>query len=67
MDNLRKPTVNFWQLLQKWFETSYPRSKLNAEEAKRLKKLEAIADKLKRGENVQNLQLQTCLNKDDYT
>ena len=35
------------------------RSNLNVEEAKRLKKLEAIADKLKRGDNVQNRQLQT--------
>jgi len=30
-----------------------------ADETKRLAKLEAIADKLKRGENVQNRQLQT--------
>ena len=33
------------------------RRKLTAEEAKRLAKLESIADKLKRGENVQNRQL----------
>ena len=37
------------------------RRKLSAEETKRLENLEAIADKLKRGENVQNRQLQTWL------
>jgi len=42
------------------------RRKLTAEETKRLSKLEAIAAKLKRGENVQNLQLQTWLSEDEY-
>jgi len=35
--------------------------KLTSEEAKRLNNLEAIADKLKRGENVQNRQLHMWL------
>ena len=39
---------------------------LTAEEVKRLPKLQAIADKLKRGENVQNRQLQTWLTDDEY-
>ena len=39
---------------------------LAAEEAKRLPKLEAIADKLKRGENVQNRQRQTSLSDEEY-
>ncbi|MDG2116951.1 MAG: hypothetical protein P8J80_09955 [Porticoccaceae bacterium] len=39
---------------------------LTTEEAKRLNKLEGIADKLKRGENVQNRQLQTWLSEDEY-
>ena len=43
-----------------------PHRKLTAEEAKRLTKLEAIADKLKRGENVQNRQLQTWLSEEEY-
>ena len=43
-----------------------PNRKLIAEEAKRLSKLEIIADKLKRGENVQNRQLQTWLTEDEY-
>jgi len=43
-----------------------PRRKLTAEETKRLAKLESIADKLKRGENVQNRQLQTWLREDEY-
>ena len=38
-----------------------------AEEAKRIAKLEAIADKLKRGENVQNRQLQTWLKRRSST
>ena len=42
------------------------RQKLPAEENKRLAKLEAIANKLKRGENVQNRQLQTWLSEDEY-
>ena len=43
-----------------------PRRTLTAEEQRRLFKLEAIADKLKRGKNVQNCQLQTWLNEDEY-
>ena len=42
------------QLLQELFEKANPRRELTAEEDKRLAKLEAIANKLKRGENVQN-------------
>ena len=51
---------------QERIEKANARRKLTAEEAKRLAKLEAIADKLKRGENVQNLQLQTWLNEEEY-
>ena len=65
-DNQKKPSGNFRQLLQKHFEKSHPRRKLTAEEAKRLAKLESIADKLKRGENVQNRQLQTWLSEEEY-
>ena len=39
---------------------------LAAEETKRLKKLQALADKLKRRENVQNRQLKTWLNEEEY-
>jgi len=35
-------------------EKANPRRELTTKETKRLAKLEAIADKLKRGENVQN-------------
>ena len=42
------------------------KNKLITEEAKRLAKLEAIAEKLKRGENVQNRQLQTWLSEEEY-
>ena len=53
-------------MLQEHNEKINPRCELTAEEAKRLTKLEAISDKLKRGENVQNRQLQTWLREDEY-
>jgi len=53
-------------LLQERIEKANPRRQLTAEETKRLNKLEVIADKLKRGENVQNRQLQTWLSADEY-
>jgi len=55
----KKPNRNLHKLLQERIKKINPRRELTAEEAKRLNKLEAIADKLKRGENVQNRQLQT--------
>ena len=54
------------KLLKERIETANPRRKLSAEETKRLSKLEEIADKLKRGENVQNRQLQTWLSEEEY-
>ena len=45
------------QLLQERIETANPRRELTAEETKLINKLEGIADKLKRGENVKNRQL----------
>ena len=65
-DNQKKPSSNFRKFLQERIEKANPRLKLTAEEAKCLAKLESIADKLKRGENVQNRQLQTWLSEDDY-
>ena len=53
-ENQKKPSSNFRKLLQEHFDKSNPRRKLTNEETKRLSKLEGIADKLKRGENVQN-------------
>jgi tetratricopeptide (TPR) repeat protein len=53
-------------LLQEQIEKANSRRQLTTEETNRLTKLEAIADKLKRGENVQNRQLQTWLCEDDY-
>jgi hypothetical protein len=51
-DNQKKPSRNFRQLLQERINNANPRRKLTSEEAKRLNKLEAIAAKLKREENV---------------
>ena len=63
----KKPIGNLRKLLQELREKAKPRRKLTAEEAKRLNKLEAIAGKLKRGENVQNRQLQTWLSEGEYS
>ena len=65
-DNQTKVSSNFRNLLQERIEKANPRRKLTAEETKRLAKLEAIAEKLKRGENVQNRQLKTWLSEDEY-
>ena len=65
-DSQRKPNSNLRKLLQERTEKANPRRNLTAEEAKRLAKLEAIAAKLKRGENMQNRQLQTWLSADEY-
>ncbi|MDA8631070.1 hypothetical protein N9L29_00015 [Litoricolaceae bacterium] len=66
LDNQKQPSINFRKLLQERIEKTNPHRELTIEEAKRLKKLEGIADKLKRGENVQNRQLQTWLSKEEY-
>ena len=65
-DSQKKPSGKFRQLLQERIEKAQPRRKLSAEEAKRLNKLEAIAVKLKRWDNVQNRQLQPWLTEDEY-
>ena len=55
-DKQMQSSSNFRKLLQERTEKTYPRRELTADETKRLKKLQAITDKLKRGENVQNPQ-----------
>ena len=65
-DNQTKTRSNIRKLLQERVAKTNPCRKLSAEETKRLAKLETIADKLKRGENVQNRQLQTWLSEDEY-
>ena len=53
-DKQKKPNRKFRKLLQERIDKANPRRELTSEEAKRLVKLEVIADKLTRGENVQN-------------
>ncbi|MDC3194082.1 hypothetical protein OAT56_01060 [Amylibacter sp.] len=65
-DNQKKTNGDFQKLLKERIDRANPRRELTTEEAKRLAKLEAIADKLKRGENVQNRQLQTWLSDDEF-
>ena len=62
----KKPSGNFRKLLQKRLDKVNPRRKLSKDETTKLAKLEGIAEKLKRGENVQNRQLQTWLSQDEY-
>ena len=66
LDNQKKQSSNYRMLLQERIEKANPRCKLTAEETNRLRKLEGIAEKLKRGENVQNRQLQTWLSEEEY-
>ena len=66
LDNQQKSSSDFRKLLQERVEKANPRRELTTEETKRLKKLEGIAEKLKRQENVQNRQLQTWISEDEY-
>jgi len=52
LDKQKKSSGNFLELLQERIEKAKLRRKLTTEETNRLRKLESIADKLKRGENV---------------
>lgn len=66
LDNQKKQSSSFRKLLQERIEEVNPRRELTAEETNRLSKLEGIADILRRGENVQNGQLQTWLSEEEY-
>ena len=61
LDNQKQLRSNLRELLQERINEANPRRNLTAEEIKRLAKLEAIADKLRREENVQNRQLKKWL------
>ena len=66
-DNQKKPSSNFHQLLKERVEKANPLRQLTTDDTKRLSKLESITTKLRRGENVQNRQLQTWLSADEYS
>ena len=65
-DSQKKRSSNFRKLLQERIEKKNPRRNLTTERAKRLAKLETIADRLRRGENVRNRQLQSQLSAYEY-
>ena len=65
-ESQKRPSVNYRQLLQERIEKAVPLRNLTAEEVKRLTKLEVIAEKLKREENIKNRQLQTWLSGYEY-
>ena len=61
-DSQKKPSRSFRELLRNHLDQTNPRRKeLTRDEAIKLAKLEAIAAKFRRGENVQNRQLQIWL------
>ena len=62
----KKSHSNLRKLLQERIESKNLRRRLTSEQIKRLAKLEAIAAKLGRGENVQNRQLKIWLSDDEY-
>jgi hypothetical protein len=51
-------------LLQDHIDKATPCRTLTAEEVRRLAKLKSVSTKMKRGENMQNRQLETCLSYD---
>ena len=61
----QKPIVDFRKFLKERFDKTSPRRQLAKDETIKLAKLEVIATKLKRGENIQNRQLQTWLSEDE--
>jgi tetratricopeptide (TPR) repeat protein len=66
-DSQRKPSSDLRRLLKERFEQANPRrTELSKHETKRLERLEAIVENLKRGKNVQNRQLQTWLTEGEY-
>jgi hypothetical protein len=64
-DSQRKSNSDFRQLLQERMDKANPRRRITSIETKRLNRLEAIAARLKRRENVQNRQLQNWLIEDE--
>lgn len=66
LDSQKQQRSNIRKLLHERVGKSNPRRKLTTEETKRLNKLQVIAEKLKRRENVQNRQLKTWLSEDEY-
>ena len=57
----KRPCGNVRELLKERIDKSNPLRNLTAAKSKLLNKLEPISEKLKRGENVHNRQMQTCL------
>ena len=65
-DSQKKSNSNLHKLLQERLDKANTRRKLAKDETTKLAKLEGMAEKLIRGENVQNRQLQTWLSADEY-
>ena len=65
-DSQKKPNGNFRKSLQERLDKTNPRRKLAKDETTKLAKLEGMVERLKRGKNVQNRQLQTWLSADEY-
>ena len=66
-NNQKTPIVDFRKSLQERLDKTNPRRKLAKDETTKLAKLEGMVERLKRGKNVQNRQLQTWLTQDEYS
>ena len=62
----QKPIIDFRKLLQERLDKTNPRRQLAKDKTTKLAKLEGIAKKLRRGENVQNRRLATWLTEVEY-
>ena len=65
-NNQKQSSSNFRKLLQEQIDKANPTLNLASDETERLTSLEAITDKLRRGEHLQNRQLQNWLSEDEY-
>lgn len=65
-DSQKKQNSNLRKLLQERLDKANPHRKLTKDETTKLAKLEGVAEKLKRGKNLQNRQIQTWLSEDEY-
>ena len=65
-DMQQKPNTKLRDLLKSKKTETRKQSELSKTEQNRLAELNLVLDELRRGENVQNRQLQTWLSEDDY-
>ena len=65
-DKQKKPIIDFRKLLQERLDETNPRRQLAKDKTTKLAKLEGIAKKLRRGDNVKHRRLATWLTEEEY-